>query len=169
MNHDEKAREIKTAIGPWLRTNAYLVNAAGGGSVEFEKVLAAKLEKLYGEVPESLEAAVAKGFITFKGQVPIDDGYDCGSLIAFIALTVAPLLADKDRILELQHTTISRLNERVKELQKQRASIRLGIHDMLRRLEQGRTTAGWSAERNNIRNCLVGMQRKAAKEPPDEA
>lgn len=67
------------------------------------------------EVPADLEAAVRD---CFHATDLSDLKHGWGSLPNRIVSAVAPLLADKDRILELQHKTISRLKERVKELQK---------------------------------------------------
>ncbi len=123
MNHEEAAEKIKTAIGAWLRGNAYLVRATGDGCVEFDKVLAAKLTELYGEVPKDLEAAVREAVLGFRDKLQVkctkqnhrlyskfwgDDQHNqCtyrilgfGPLIEHIVSAVAPLLAERDEWIE---------------------------------------------------------------------
>lgn len=117
------------------------------------------------EVSEDLEAAVRKAI---GDSPPALTSLSLDEMAKHVCSAVALLLAERDGTLKMQHDAIVRMDKEIKELEKQRASIRLGIHDTLRRLERADSTTKWWADKNNIRNCLVGLQRTAAKESSDE-
>lgn len=125
------------------------------------------------EVPVDLEAAV-RDALSRHGSIILTKGYR-EEICKDIVSAVARLLRDRDNkiaVLEAEvddwessnhERVIADQKKRIEELERRLASARIGVDDTLKFLSRMR-----NLDKNNIRNCLVGIQRHIAEESPDE-
>ena len=137
MSNEEAAREIAILLDEW--DHVLLSTAPPEEKVnEFLAALAAKLDELYGELPESLEAAVRmtlkNNVYRFRDKQTCDRWKQADELAVEVVSAVAPLLADRDNQIQVlkveiddwessnHERVIADLNKRIEELEGQHQS-----------------------------------------------